>query len=137
VAAIGRTDQANHQYDVTDFRQALQSPQGHLPAVSFIKPPAAHAHPGYSDPIDEQAFVVNTINAIEEPRYWPSTAIIITHDDSDGWYDQAKLARGCARASCVRVQGRRLIAPRAGHQRGHRAPGSRREVCLGGDTMCW
>ena len=31
--------------------------------------------------------MVNTINQIEQSKYWKSTAIIITYDDSDGWYD--------------------------------------------------
>jgi phospholipase C len=30
---------------------------------------------------------VNTINQIEQSKYWKSTAIVITWDDSDGWYD--------------------------------------------------
>ncbi|HTX26575.1 MAG TPA: alkaline phosphatase family protein [Streptosporangiaceae bacterium] len=85
-AAIGHTDQANHQYDLSDFYETLKD--GNMPSVSFLKPPAyENAHPGNSDPLDEQTFVVNTINQIEESRYWPSTAIIITYDDSDGWYD--------------------------------------------------
>jgi phospholipase C len=85
-AAIGRTDQANHQYDISDFYETLTD--GNLPAVSFLKPPAyENAHPGNSDPLDEQTFVVNTVNQIMESKYWPSTAIIITYDDSDGWYD--------------------------------------------------
>jgi phospholipase C len=85
-AAIGHTDQANHQYDISDFYETLKD--GNLPSVSFLKAPAYEdAHPGYSDPLDEQTFLVNTINQIEESRYWPSTAIIITYDDSDGWYD--------------------------------------------------
>ena len=90
LAAIGRTDQANHQYDVSDFTDALNGTGGaKLPAVSYIKPPAYEdGHPGYSDPLDEQTFLVNTINSIEKSRYWPSTAIVITYDDSDGWYDQ-------------------------------------------------
>jgi phospholipase C len=85
-AAIGHTDQANHQYDISDFYETLKD--GNLPAVSFLKPPAyENAHPGNSDPLDEQTFLVNTINQIEESPYWSSTAIIITYDDSDGWYD--------------------------------------------------
>ena len=43
--------------------------------------------PGYSDPLDEQTFIVNTINAMEQSSFWSSTAIIIAYDDSDGWYD--------------------------------------------------
>ena len=85
-AAIGHTDQANHQYDISDFYQTLQD--GNLPSVSFLKPAAyENAHPGNSDPLDEQTFLVNTINQIEKSKYWSSTAIIITYDDSDGWYD--------------------------------------------------
>ena len=45
------------------------------------------ATPRYSDPLDEQTFVVNTINALMQSPFWNSTAIIIAYDDSDGWYD--------------------------------------------------
>jgi phospholipase C len=91
LSEIGYTDQANHQYDISLFSDALNGTGGaRLPAVSYLKPPAyENAHPGNSDPLEEQQFVVNTINQIEESRYWPSTAIIITYDDSDGWYDHA------------------------------------------------
>ena len=83
---IGTTDQANHQYDLSLFYTALQ--KGELPAVSFLKAPAyADGHPGYSDPLDEQKFVVSTINAIMASDEWKSTAVIILYDDSDGWYD--------------------------------------------------
>jgi phospholipase C len=79
-------DPANHQYDTNDFFTALSN--GNLPAVSFLKPPSYQdAHPGNSDPIDEQTFVVETINAVMQSPFWDSTAIFITYDDSDGWYD--------------------------------------------------
>jgi len=85
-AAIGHNDQANHQYDISYFYETLKD--SNMPAVSFLKPPAyQNSHPGYSDPLDEQNFLVNTINQIEGSKYWKSTAIIITYDDSDGWYD--------------------------------------------------
>ncbi len=89
LAQIGYTDQANHQYDISDFSDALAGTGGSkLPAVSYLKAPAYEdGHPGYSDPTDEQTFLVNTINSIEKSKYWPSTAIVITYDDSDGWYD--------------------------------------------------
>jgi phospholipase C len=86
--AIGAADPngANHQYDMHDFTDALAA--GNMPAVSFLKAPGFQdAHAGYSDPLDEQTFVVNTINAIEKSSFWSSTAIIIAYDDSDGWYD--------------------------------------------------
>ena len=85
-AAIGTTDQANHQYDMHDFTDALKA--GNMPAVSFLKAPGYQdGHAGYSDPLDEQTFIVNTINAIEQSSFWSSTAIILAYDDSDGWYD--------------------------------------------------
>lgn len=92
--AIGHTyeadgvtrDPANHQYDTNDFFTVLR--EGNLPAVSFLKPPSYQdAHPGNSDPTDEQTFLVETINAVMQSPDWKSTAIFITYDDSDGWYD--------------------------------------------------
>jgi phospholipase C len=94
VSDVGQSDPAgtpvdqavNHQYDLGWFDQSLS--HGNLPQVSFLKPPAyQNAHPGNSDPLDEQKFVVDTINAIEQSPDWSSTAIFITYDDSDGWYD--------------------------------------------------
>jgi len=91
-AWIGRTDQANHQYDLSDFYQTLKD--GNMPAVSYLKAAAYQdGHPGYSDPVDEQHFIVSTVNQIEESRYWKSTAIVITYDDSDGWYDHQNSPR--------------------------------------------
>jgi phospholipase C len=87
VAAIGTAaDVTNHQYDLVDFFAALQT--GNMPAVSYLKAAAYQdGHPGYSDPLDEQTFLVNTINTIMRSPFWSSTAIIIAYDDSDGWYD--------------------------------------------------
>jgi phospholipase C len=86
VTAIGTTDAANHQYDIHDFTDALAA--GNLPAVSFLKASRYQdAHAANSDPLDEQTFVVNTVNAIEKSSFWSSTAIIVAYDDSDGWYD--------------------------------------------------
>ena len=77
---------ANHQYDSDDFFAALSA--GNLPAVSFLKAPGYEdGHAGYSDPLLEQQFVVNAINAIMTSKFWKSTAIVIAYDDSDGWYD--------------------------------------------------
>jgi phospholipase C len=77
---------ANHEYDIHDFFDALNA--DNLPAVSFLKAPAnMDGHAGYSDPLLEQEFVVNTINTIQKSKFWRNTAIIISYDDSDGWYD--------------------------------------------------
>ena len=86
VSTVGQQDQANHQYDTDDFFNAVQA--GNFPAVSFLKAPGFQdAHAGYSDPLDEQTFVVKVINFLQQQRDWNSTAVFINYDDSDGWYD--------------------------------------------------
>ncbi|HZB88090.1 MAG TPA: alkaline phosphatase family protein [Terracidiphilus sp.] len=87
VQAIGHTDGAvHHQYDTNDFFNAVKA--GNMPAVSFLKAPGFEdAHAGYSDPLDEQAFVVSVINLLMTTPEWSSTAVFINYDDSDGWYD--------------------------------------------------
>jgi len=56
--------------------------------VSFLKAAAYQdGHAGYSDPLDEQHFLVDTINHLERLPSWKSTAVVIAYDDSDGWYD--------------------------------------------------
>jgi phospholipase C len=89
ISEIGNAGQANHQYDLNEFFTAVTN--GVQPAVSFLKAQAYQdGHAGYSDPIDEQNFLVNTINFLENPANnpnWDSTAVVIMYDDSDGWYD--------------------------------------------------
>jgi phospholipase C len=85
-AEIGHAGPANHQYDIQDFFTAISA--GNFPAVNFLKAPAYQdGHAGYSDPLDEQTWIVNTINFLEGTPYWNSTAVVIMYDDSDGWYD--------------------------------------------------
>jgi phospholipase C len=85
-AMIGRTDQANHQYDLEAFFAALDA--GHLPAVSYVKAAAYQdGHAGYSSPLDEQTFLIGTINKLMQSPEWEHMAIIVLYDDSDGWYD--------------------------------------------------
>jgi phospholipase C len=92
---IGQNDPAstpagqsvNHQYDSSDFYTALQN--NNLPAVSFLK--GANYQDGHagneSDPLSEQTFIADVVNSVEQSSSWPSTAIVIMYDDSDGWYD--------------------------------------------------
>jgi phospholipase C len=99
---VGRTDQANHQYDLSSlftinnvsgassrtydiigFRPGVT-----LPAVTYIKAPGfMDGHAQYSDPLLEQHFLVQLINVVMKSKYWEDTAIFVTYDDSDGWYD--------------------------------------------------
>jgi phospholipase C len=86
IAEIGHAGPANHQYDINDFFAAVNA--GNFPAVNFLKAPAFQdGHAGYSDPLDEQTFVVNVINFLQSRPEWSNTAVVIMYDDSDGWYD--------------------------------------------------
>jgi phospholipase C len=86
LAEIGHGGPANHMYDLSWFQQAAMA--GDLPAVSYLKANRAQdGHPNNSSPLDEQDFIINTINFLESLPTWSSTAIIITWDDSDGWFD--------------------------------------------------
>jgi phospholipase C len=99
MAAVGYTtvpntttvDPANHQYDSDDFFAAVSA--GNFPSVSFLKAPAYQdGHAGYSDPLDEQAFVTKVVNFLQQQPDWNNTAVIVAWDDSDGWYDHAYVA---------------------------------------------
>jgi len=88
VAMIGQTDQANHQYDLSDFWAAANA--GHLPAVTFLKAPGYQdGHAAYSDPLAEQGYLVDTLTRLQKLPEWDRMAVIISYDDSDGWYDHA------------------------------------------------
>lgn len=87
MATVGFSgDPANHDYDIVDFFGAVNA--GNFPAVSFLKPTRIQdAHPGNSDPLDEQAFIVKVANFLQAQPEWANTALVILYDDSDGWYD--------------------------------------------------
>jgi phospholipase C len=101
-AMVGKTDQANHQYDISNLFN-VTSVSGNtsrtytinglvsgvtLPAVTFIKAPGfLDGHPQYSNPILEQQFVAQIINTLMQSPQWPNMAVFIAYDDSDGWYD--------------------------------------------------
>ena len=96
VSGTPQFDTANHQYDTSDFNSLVGAisrgylSADHLPAISFLKAPGYQdGHAGYSDIYDEQQFVTSEINALEHTPDWSSTAVIITYDDSDGFYDHA------------------------------------------------
>jgi phospholipase C len=88
LAEVGHNGQANHEYDLSWFDKSVK--QDSLPAVSFVKAAEYQdGHAGYSDPIDEQHFLVHEINVLQKSPEWKSTAVVIAYDDSDGWYDHA------------------------------------------------
>ena len=86
-SAIGTSaDRANHIYNINDFWTAANSVN--VPAVTFLKATSnSTGHPSNSSPLAEQQFLVTTINALMQLPQWSSMAIMVTYDDSDGWYD--------------------------------------------------
>lgn len=86
ISEIGHDGAANHNYDLEDFFAAVSA--GNFPAVSFLKAQAFQdGHAGYSNPLDEQNFIVRVLNFLQTQPGWESTAVVIMYDDSDGWYD--------------------------------------------------
>ncbi len=95
-ATPGEFNTANHNYTVDTFNDLVTAidhgrlPADHFPAVTYLKAPVYETgHPASSDPITEQNWIVSEVNKIESLPTWNSTAIFITYDDSDGWYDSA------------------------------------------------
>ncbi len=126
VTSVGLNDAANHQYDMHDFYDAILA--GNYPAVSFLKAPGYQdGHAGYSDPLDEQAFIVHVINFLQANADWAHTAVVISYDDSDGWYDHQMgpiVNQSTSAADALTGAGacgkRNLGATRSGFQRSRR-----------------
>jgi phospholipase C len=94
VGGVPQFNTPNHQYDTSDFNELVASigrgqlPASALPGVSFLKAPGFEdGHAGYSDPADEQRFVVSTVDALMKTPAWHNTVVIVNYDDSDGFYD--------------------------------------------------
>ena len=49
-------------------------------------------HPAYSDSQISEGALADAVNAIATSPYWKDSAIIITYDESDGYYDHAPFA---------------------------------------------
>jgi phospholipase C len=79
----------NHLVDFDDTTFFADVANGTLPAVSFVKPDILlDGHPGTSTPPLFEAFVKKIIEAVQQNRkLWRETAILITFDESGGYYD--------------------------------------------------
>jgi acid phosphatase len=76
----------NVQHGLPDFLAAARD--GTLPAVSFLKPGDDDSHPGYSTLASFETFVRSAIAAVQASKAeWKSTAILVTWDESGGYYD--------------------------------------------------
>jgi phospholipase C len=76
----------NVQHGLAGF--ITEARNGTLPAVSFLKPGNDDGHPGYSTLYAYENFVARAVTAIQNnTKLWRSTAILITEDESGGYYD--------------------------------------------------
>jgi phospholipase C len=76
----------NVQHDSSDFNAGVA--RGQLPAVSFLKPGDDDGHPGYSTLAAFENFVARTVTEVQnQPSLWKDTAIVVTTDETGGYYD--------------------------------------------------
>jgi phospholipase C len=76
----------NVQHGYSDFLSGAA--KGTLPAVTFLKPGDEDGHAGYSTMYAWETFVAHAVAAVQaNPKLWRSTAILITEDESGGYYD--------------------------------------------------
>lgn len=73
--------------DLPNFYEDIKN--GVLPSVSFVKPNVlTDSHPGTSTPPHFEAFVKKVVEAVKgNPEIWKNTAILVTFDESGGYYD--------------------------------------------------
>ncbi len=84
--APGTAARADHLQDVTNFFSDVQNHT--LPSVVWIKPYATHdEHPADGVLLDGQNYAMSLVNALWNSSYWQDTLIIITYDESGGWWD--------------------------------------------------
>jgi phospholipase C len=62
---------------------------GHLPAVSYVSSSSGDSERSPQSPAQGEAFVESLINALMQSSSWSHTALLLTYDDSGGWYDHA------------------------------------------------
>ncbi len=76
----------NTQHGSSDFDHEVAA--GTLPAVSFLKPAGDDGHPGYSTLAAFENFVAHAVAEVQaNKKLWMSTAIMVTVDESGGYYD--------------------------------------------------
>ncbi len=80
-------DKAASMRDYGQLSSDLQ--HGNLPSVAFIKGLGYHSeHPSLGDTISAgETFVTGVVNAIEKSKYASSTLVLVTWDESGGYFD--------------------------------------------------
>jgi acid phosphatase len=86
--AAGAAERAAHLKDYADLLADIQA--GTLPPVAFYKPQGTYnQHAGYTTVAAGDAHVAELIAALAASRQWPGMLIVVTYDESGGWWDHA------------------------------------------------
>lgn len=89
----GTKARAEHLKDEDDFIAAIEN--NTLPAVAYYKPIGeVDLHPGYSRLKDSEDHVFALVRKIEKSRVWKDSIIIITFDDTGGFWDHVAPPKG-------------------------------------------
>ena len=91
--AQGTEGRKAHLKDETDLVAGIE--KGDLPAVTFYKPLGnVDAHPGYARLIESEDHVFDLVAKIEKSPLWRDSIIIVTFDDTGGFWDHVAPPKG-------------------------------------------
>ncbi len=109
------TDSAQAHQTVNTSQYFEDVASGHLPAVSYISG-VANSEQSPQSPALGEAFVSSILNALMQSPAWYHSAVLLTYDDSGGWYDNMPPPVVAGKRLGVRVPAM-LISPyaRAGY----------------------
>ncbi|MBI2677717.1 MAG: hypothetical protein HYX28_02940 [Candidatus Koribacter versatilis] len=80
------TQNTSNIKDLSNFYTALTN--GTLPSVSYIQPNPGHStHPGSGSITTAANWLDGFIKKVQASSSWPDTAVVITWDESGGWWD--------------------------------------------------
>ncbi len=78
-----------------DSRFLADAAEGKLPAVSFYKPQGSlNQHAGYANVADGDAHIADVIAKLEQSPQWKRMLIVVTYDETGGFYDHAPVPQG-------------------------------------------
>jgi phospholipase C len=60
---------------------------GHLPDFSFVRPGVSYSSEPPEDITEADAWIGQLVNAVAHSKYWDSTAIFVSYDESGGFWD--------------------------------------------------
>lgn len=88
-------DAVEHIRFGSDWKRVISPPnqilsdisKGKLASVTWVVPDWKNSDHALSKSTTGPSWVAAIVNAIGDSRFWPTTAVLVTWDDSGGWYD--------------------------------------------------